>query len=377
MAASVRLEQALGHLPPDWHVTPVRDLEPRPRTAPVRKRRRFFAPVETSIVLRAVGIVLIVSTHVGLFSWQGTAHVLMAVAGYNFARFQLSGERLPRLRRQLASVARIVVPSMAFIAVAYLITDNYAPANILLLNAVLGPEAVTTQWHFWFIEVLVYLLLGMTALLAIPWADRAERRFPLLFPLALTGAGLLTRYDLVDPGVPHTAPALWLFALGWAIARSRTVAQRCLVSVLAALTVPGVLREHEPGVHAPCRNPAAHLAAQRPGAQGPPPPDGGAGQRLPLRVPGPLAGLPAAGRDQPGPGRGGLARRGSGLLGAVHASTERCHTPEEPREEIPQPCSAALGVDGLSGSDTPSTTKRIRRRCCATTTGRCGRAQPS
>ncbi|WP_083266432.1 AMP-binding protein [Arthrobacter sp. U41] len=239
VAASVRLEQALGHLPPGWHVTPVRDLEPRPRTAPARKRRRFFAPLETSIVLRAVGIVLIVSTHVGLFSWQGAAHVLMAVAGYNFARFQLSGERFQRLRRQLNSLARIVVPSMAFIVVAYLITDNYTPANILLLNAIVGPETVTTQWHFWFIEILVYLLLGMTALLAVPWADRAERRFPLLLPLALTGAGLLTRYELVNPGVPHTAPALWLFALGWAIARSRTVAQRCVVSAIAVLTVPG------------------------------------------------------------------------------------------------------------------------------------------
>ncbi|MFF2244010.1 AMP-binding protein [Arthrobacter sp. NPDC058130] len=239
VAASVRLEQALGHLPPDWHVTPVRDLEPRPQAAPVRKRRRFFAPLETSIVLRAVGIVLIVSTHVGLFSWQGAAHVLMAVAGYNFARFQLAGKRIPRLRRQLASVARIVVPSMAFIALAYLVTDKYTPVNILLLNAILGPEAVTTQWHFWFIEVLIYLLVAATALLAIPWADRAERRFPLLFPLALTGLGLLTRYELVNPGVPHTAPALWLFALGWAIARSRTIAQRCLVSAMAALTVPG------------------------------------------------------------------------------------------------------------------------------------------
>lgn len=239
VAASVRLEQALGHLPPDWHVTPVRDLEPRRREVPARSLRRFFAPLETSIVLRAVSIVLIVSTHVGFFSWQGTAHVLMAVAGYNFARFQLSGERLPRLRRQLASLARVVVPSMAFIAFAYLITDRYSLANIVLLNAVIGPEAVTTQWHFWFIEVLVYLLAGMTALLAVPWLHRAERRFPLLFPLALTGAGLLTRYELVDPGVPHTAPALWLFALGWAVARSRTVAQRCIVSVLAAATVPG------------------------------------------------------------------------------------------------------------------------------------------
>lgn len=239
VAASVRLEQALGHLPQYWHVTPVRDLERAAGEKPVRKRRRFFAPLETGIVLRAVGIVLIVSTHVGLFKWQGAAHVLLAVAGYNFARFQLSGERMPRLRRQLASVARVVMPSVAFILFAYLVTDHYTPANILLLNAIIGPEEVTTQWHFWFVEVLVYLLLATTALLAVPWADRAERRFRLLFPLALTGAGLLTRYELVDPGVPHTAPALWLFALGWAIARSGTVAQRCVVSAIAVLTVPG------------------------------------------------------------------------------------------------------------------------------------------
>jgi hypothetical protein len=229
----------LGHLPADWHVTPVRDLEPRREDAPVRKRRRLFAPLETSIVLRAVAIVCIVSTHVGLFSLQGTAHVLMTVAGYNFARFQLSGERLPRLRRQLTSVARVAVPSIAFIGAAYLVTDRYSLANVVLLNAIIGPEAVTTQWHFWFIEVLVYLLVGMTALLAIPWASRAERHFPLLFPLALTGVGLLTRFELVDPGVPHTAPALWLFALGWAIARARNVGQRCAVSAIAALTIPG------------------------------------------------------------------------------------------------------------------------------------------
>jgi acyl-CoA synthetase (AMP-forming)/AMP-acid ligase II len=239
VAASVRLEQALGHLPSDWHVTPVRDLEPRLRSLPARKTRRFFAPLETSIVLRALAIVCIVSTHVGLFSWQGMAHVLMAVAGYNFARFQLSGERLPRLRRQLTSLARVVIPSMAFIAVAYLVTDRYSLANIVLLNAVIGPEAVTTHWHFWFIEVLVYIMAAMTALLTIPWASRAERRFPLFFPLALTGLGLLTRFELVDPGLPNTAPALWLFALGWAIARTRNVGQRCAVSVIAALTVPG------------------------------------------------------------------------------------------------------------------------------------------
>jgi acyl-CoA synthetase (AMP-forming)/AMP-acid ligase II len=237
VATSVRLEQVLGHLPPHWHLMTVRELTPRLR--PAGRLRRFFAPLETSIVLRALGIVFIVSTHIGFFTWPGMAHVLMAVAGYNFARFQLSGERLPRLRRQLRSLGRIVAPSMAFIAAAYLLTDRYTPANILLLNAMVGPAEVTTQWHFWFVEILVYILVAMTALLALPWGHRAERRFPFAFPLALTGLGLLTRFEILELDLPHTVPAFWLFAMGWAAARARNIVQRCAVSSVAVLTIPG------------------------------------------------------------------------------------------------------------------------------------------
>lgn len=240
VAASVRLERLLGHLPPDWHLTPVGRLEPRPgQQRPRRWRERLLAPMDSSVVLRAVGILLIAGTHIGLFHWQGMAHVLIAAAGFNFARFQMAGERLPRLRRQLASVARIVLPSMVFIAFAYLVTDRYGLVNIVLLNALLGHEQVTTQWHFWFIEIIVYIMVAMTALLAIPWLHNAERRFPFVFPLALFGAGLLTRYEHLEPGVPYTVPAFWLFALGWTVARARSVVQRCAVSALTILTVPG------------------------------------------------------------------------------------------------------------------------------------------
>ncbi|MFZ5869734.1 MAG: AMP-binding protein [Actinomycetota bacterium] len=234
---SVRLEEVLGHLPADWHVTPIRELQPRPR------RRWRPASVETGVVLRAVAIVLIVGTHAKLFSWPGTAHVLMAAAGFNFARFQLAGHGLPRLRRQLRSVARVVVPSVAFIAVAYLLTDKYSAANLVLLNAIVGPPTWTTQWHFWFVEVLVYVLLAMSALLAVPWAAAAERRFRFGFPLALTGVGLLGRFEVVDVGVPHTKPVLWLFALGWAAAQARGPWQRLAVSAVVVLAVPGFFGE--------------------------------------------------------------------------------------------------------------------------------------
>ncbi|MBT2513471.1 AMP-binding protein [Arthrobacter sp. ISL-30] len=239
VAASIRLERALGsQLPGNWHVTPVRELIGR---RPESRRRRLFAPLETSIVLRAVAIVVIISTHVELVQWPGTAHILMVLAGYNFARFQLGGDRIPRLRRQLRSVARIVVPTVAFIGAVMLLSDkiHYTPTNLVLLNTMIGPQHWTDAWHFWFVEVLVYVLLAMIALLAIPWADRAERRFPLGFPVALIGAGLLARYGLVGVDILHTRPVLWLFALGWAFARARTIPQRLALSALAALTLPG------------------------------------------------------------------------------------------------------------------------------------------
>ncbi|GER23802.1 AMP-dependent synthetase [Zafaria cholistanensis] len=246
VAASIRLEKALGHLPADWHVTPVGRLVPQ-ATAPSAPARRWRparpAPLETGIVLRAVAIVCIISSHVGFFSWQGTAHVLMAVCGFNFARFQLGGERLPRLRRHLVSLTRIVVPSVAFIALAYAVTDRYTPANIALLNAIVGPAEITEQWHFWFIELLAYILLCVAALLTIPWAHRAERRFPFGFPLALAGVGLLARFGVLDPQVPHTMPVLWLFGLGWAAARARAVWQRVLLTAVAVASVPGYFED--------------------------------------------------------------------------------------------------------------------------------------
>ena len=237
VATSVRLEAALGHLPADWHVTPVRELVPQAQ--PPRRWSHLVAPLETSILLRAVAIVLIVGTHAKLFSWPGTAHVLIAVAGFNFARFQLVGDRAQRVRRQLRSVARIVVPSVALIGLAHLLTDKYSAANVVLLNALVGPPTWTTQWHFWFVEVVVYILLIMAALLSVPWVDQAERRFPLGVPVVRVGLGLLSRFDVIDLSVPRTQPVLWLFALGWVVARVRTTTHRVAVSAVAVLTVPG------------------------------------------------------------------------------------------------------------------------------------------
>ncbi|MFD5159259.1 AMP-binding protein [Streptomyces hawaiiensis] len=245
---SLRLEQAMGVLPADWHTTPIRELRaPRtarntPETAPRRGLRR---KLETGIALRAIGIVLVVGSHIPVFLVQGGAHVLLGVAGYNFARFHLSvGERRERLRRMGRSIARIAVPSMVWIAFALLLTREYDLANVVLANSLFEQDNSDPEWRYWFVETLVYFLTGLAVLLAIPWLYRTERRNPFGFALALVALGLIGRYD--PWGLAHVrfhlSPTVvfFLFALGWAAARARTAGQRLVLTAVALVTVPGL-----------------------------------------------------------------------------------------------------------------------------------------
>ncbi|MEU9993979.1 AMP-binding protein [Streptomyces sp. NPDC050848] len=236
---SLQLEERLGHLPTSWHTTPISELR-----APERKNRGGRRSLETSVALRAVAIVCIVGSHIQLFELRGGAHLLLAVAGFNFARFLLtSAERRERVRRTGRSIARIALPCVAWTAFAILIGADYDINNVLLLHNALFPQDTGPRIHLWFVEALVYILLATLALLALPSLDRAERRFPYGLPVALVALGLLTRYELVGlPERAHITDAVtvfWLFALGWAAARARTTPHRLLVTLAALATVPG------------------------------------------------------------------------------------------------------------------------------------------
>ncbi|MCK8674745.1 AMP-binding protein [Rhodococcus sp. HM1] len=240
---SVRLEKLLGNLPADWHTTPLREL-----ATETRRPRRGLRTVETNVLIRALAIVFIVGSHLHLFELVGGAHVLLAAAGYNFARFNLAGSRSARFRHTLASVARIALPSMVWIGGVVSVTGIHPVSSVFLLNGVFGPDAWTREWRYWFVEALVYIVLAVAVLLAIPWVDERERRFPFAFPLVLVAAGLLTRYQVIGPDTPTSQilasyVVFWLFPLGWAAARATAVWQRVVVSAIALATVPGFFHD--------------------------------------------------------------------------------------------------------------------------------------
>ena len=285
--AVVRLERIVGELPRDWPSRSALELgalaarraaerderevaeraaEPAAsarasarsgrrastRARPSTDARRSpwsLATLEAPVALRALAIVLIVGTHANLLGVQGGAHVLLAVLGYNLARFQLAGAtRLARVRSLGRAAAMIAVPAVLWIGGVALVTAAYEPTTALLLNSLLGDASGwSEQWRFWFIEAAVWATLLAAVALLVPGVDRLERRAPfalaiaavaaaLALRLALTGgitAGAVERYAL--PGV------LWLLALGWAIARASTIGQRLAVSALAAAGTIGFL----------------------------------------------------------------------------------------------------------------------------------------
>ncbi|MGN0064912.1 MAG: AMP-binding protein [Nocardioides sp.] len=241
---SARLEEHLGPLPPQWPSLPLRDLAAR-RTGHDTVGASAGSQLDTTVAIRAAAILAVVASHVDLVSWEGGAHLLLALSGYNFARFQLgSPERHVRIRNGLSSLAQLVVPSVVVLALIALATGQYEPTTVLLLNGLLGQDSWDDQWQMWFIESLAWLTAAALALMAVPSLHRLERRHPYAFALALLSAAAALRWAWTgqEAGATErytTGVVAFCFALGWVTARSDTALRRWLTLCATAALLVG------------------------------------------------------------------------------------------------------------------------------------------
>ncbi len=238
---SIRLEDALGRLPANWQLTPVAELDRL-----THQRHRRLASVDTTVVLRALAICAIVSTHMRLRFVPGGAHTLLAVVGFNLARFMMPIESTKqRVRAGLLTVARVAVPTVLWAWSGWFLGASYGIGTVLLLNNYLGPPGHSgDHWHFWFIEVFVQLVVVVTALLAVPSIRQLDRRFPYGFPLALFAGTLLLRMEWAWLGDWYnirfrTHSIAWFFVLGWLIQRSDSTHKRLITSALCVASIAG------------------------------------------------------------------------------------------------------------------------------------------
>lgn len=233
---SLALEDHLGRVPDDWHLTTVGELDRLHRSTSVLRQ------VETNVVLRAVAIVLILGDHFELFDLQGGAHVLLAVAGYNFSRFLANRiVDVDSIAPIVPTLARILIPTVAWQTLTFALKGSF-DARVFFL--------VSSYWTdpdggYWFIEVLVQILLLATLSLALPVLRQLYRSSPYQFAVGMLAIALAARYgidsfwDTSDIGykVPHMT--LWLFTMGWVADRSTERWQKLALSAAVVATVPG------------------------------------------------------------------------------------------------------------------------------------------
>jgi len=244
---SHRLGDRLGSLPPSWPTLSAAELvatTPRNGTVPAAVRRGGV-PVDVTVLLRAVAITLVVITHVDLLQLQGGAHVLLAVAGYNLARFQLTVPdcREP-VRALLRSARTVALPTILFVGVLAAVGHQYEWPTALLLNGLLGGDRWDDQWQFWFLETLVWCYIGLAALLAVPLVSRVQRAAPFRSALMLLVLTLGARYWWTGVEADSTqrytlGVVVWCVALGMCAATARTLKQRLLVAALAIAATAG------------------------------------------------------------------------------------------------------------------------------------------
>jgi len=243
VAMSVRLERALGRLPGDWQRLTLAELG---QTSPPERRSRPWlgATLETSVALRAAAIVLIVGSHATLYEMWGGAHLLLGIAGYNFGRFCLTPvPRRDRVRHLRKTITWVVAPSVIWVALAMLITNDYHWTNLFLVEKFFGPTHSMTAGRLWFVEVLVWILVPLTLVCWLPAVDRWERRRPFMFAAGFVVIGLALRYNLFDlyfgRDAWFTILTFWFFAVGWAAAKSTAVWQRILVTLVLIVSLHG------------------------------------------------------------------------------------------------------------------------------------------
>ena len=235
--ASLRLGRLLGDLPVDWHHRPVREL---PDLAQTRPRRGSGQRVEMNVFLRAVAVVMICGSHVGLFPLAGGAHLLLAVAGFNFSRYVLAaGSPAQRWRRTARLAVAIVVPTVLVALTMRIVFGGAHWSNLVLLHWAVRPTAGNI---FWFVEALLMLMLVTAAMLSIPRLRAAYANDPWRVAFLGTLALLIPRYLVVGlmegpvRGMPWTVG--WLFTAGLAMASARTRPEKLLtVTVSIAATI--------------------------------------------------------------------------------------------------------------------------------------------
>ena len=237
--ASMAVEKALGRLPEHWENTSIDDLLRLERTA---KPRSYT--INTSVLIRAVSITIIVYSHFTLFQvlgdWNTTA-ALFVLAGWSFATYQMNNVLNSGNVKSIAmTAAGIAVPTIIFTAIYQHHRGHIYWQSMLLIGNFYGPYFAYT-FGYWFLEVLIQIYLIIAILFSIGPIRKLALRDTFTFVIAAMCV-LFAISEILDQfnGLAYLENRLptekiILVFLGMALALANTTGRKLLVA--AALIV--------------------------------------------------------------------------------------------------------------------------------------------
>ncbi len=242
--ALMLLDSKPGGAPEGWERLPFAELEELVQSrgdlddADAAAPRRGAAgtgslnALESSVVLRALAITMVVLTHSVNSMFGGATNVLLLIVGMNFARFQLPRLETGRNAQVLLStLTRVVIPYFLVLALySVIIHQIFWPQFLLYSNFTHG-----IIWNgerrfslYWFIEVYIDLILLLSVLFLIPQVralSRARPKATAIGALALAIVAAIIAQPYSHAGVfndrtPMSAAPLFFF--GWLIEKLKS-----------------------------------------------------------------------------------------------------------------------------------------------------------
>ncbi len=244
VTASIGVQDALGTLPANWEALSIAQLEAmrgEPAEAATPKRT---SSIDTEMVCRVLALALVILGHgaPAQTEWlRGGALILMALAGFNLARFQQHRMANGVFKPVIAdALLRVVLPYSLLMIPLLLVSRADFSLGWFVLASVFTVDFRGPLFAFWFIETVIHSMLLTMALFLIPPVRAWSRTKPFLLALgfvalaaALKGGGPLFWSDGKANALTVDA---WLYAymVGWGMFAAQTKAQKWLIVVLAA-----------------------------------------------------------------------------------------------------------------------------------------------
>lgn len=235
--ASLVLEKILGHIPDEWESKPISELAVNVKTP------SGWIEIDSTVLVRAISICMVVTTHFMKLGINGATSALFMVAGYTFAKYQLKTIQMKNSSRPIIStLIAIVIPTTIINLIHMVYRDHVYLPMLFLFDNLIVPNS---SW--WFIEVLVQILIVLAALLSFKKirdiaAGENARQFSiiLLFLAGLLAIIMQTVWntDHLHNMVPQQK--IWIFFFGWFIYFSLTE-NKIIPSLILAIVLPSVV----------------------------------------------------------------------------------------------------------------------------------------